>query len=451
MEPGGATRACAGVLQIQILRRVRQAEGPAKAMPLILGTGGTLASDLEARLREELAPELEVLRLLGSGTHASVFLAREPALKRLIALKALHPTLAADPVMRRRFQREAQSAASIRHPNVTQIFQTRLLADGLPVIMMEYIEGRTLADLLEARGPVPIEEARPMLASLASALAAAHARGIVHRDIRPGNVFIENTTGRAVLADFGIAALVESGSDTATRLTTAGMRLGDVKYMSPEQLRNEPVTAQSDVYSLGMLAFEVLTCHVPFDDRGIAAQIAARLRDAPKPAASLRPEIPADLSDSITRALALDPRHRPRAHDLPAAWGLRPAPGQDAEQGPVSPIASFLNELKRRRVYRVAVFYIVFGAGLVEITDNFGSVFGMGQGGVEILTIVVALGFPAALVLSWLYDITAGGIRRTSGEEGARAGGPAWLPWVGLAASVALEALLVWWVMVIRQ
>jgi hypothetical protein len=290
-----------------------------------------------------------------------------------------------------------------------------------------------------------------MLASLASALAAAHARGIVHRDIRPGNVFIENTTGRAVLADFGIAALVESGSDTATRLTTAGMRLGDVKYMSPEQLRNEPVTAQSDVYSLGMLAFEVLTCHVPFDDRGIAAQIAARLRDAPKPAASLRPEIPADLSDSITRALALDPRHRPRAHDLPAAWGLRPAPGQDAEQGPVNPIASFLNELKRRRVYRVAVFYIVFGAGLVEITDNFGSVFGMGQGGVEILTIVVALGFPAALVLSWLYDITAGGIRRTSGEEGARAGGPAWLPWVGLAASVALEALLVWWVMVIRQ
>jgi serine/threonine protein kinase len=419
-------------------------------MPLILGTGGTLASDLEARLREELAPELEVLRLLGSGTHASVFLAREPALKRLIALKALHPTLAADPVMRRRFQREAQSAASIRHPNVTQIFQTRLLADGLPVIMMEYVEGRTLADLLEARGPVPIDEARPMLASLASALAAAHERGIVHRDIRPGNVFIENTTGRAVLADFGIAALVESGSDTATRLTTGGMRLGDVKYMSPEQLRNEPVTAQSDVYSLGMLAFEVLTCHFPFDDRGIAAQIASRLRDAPKPAASLRPEIPADLSDSITRALALDPRHRPRARDLSGAWGVHSS-GPGAVQGPVSPIASFLNELKRRRVYRVAVFYSFFGAGLVEMADNFGSALGLGQGGVEILTIVVALGFPAALVLSWLYDITAGGIRRTSGEAGTRASGPSWLPWVGLAASVALEALLVWWVMVIRQ
>jgi serine/threonine-protein kinase len=405
-----------------------------------------LHSDLEARLRTELAPELEVLRQIGSGNHAAVYLAREPALKRLVAVKVLHPTLSADPVMRRRFQREAQSAASIRHPNVTPIFQTRALSDGLPLIVMEYVDGRTLEDVLEARGPLPIDEARTMVATLASALAAAHERGIVHRDIRPGNIFIENATGRAVHADFGIAALLESGSDTVTRLTTGGMRLGDVKYMSPEQLRNEPVNEQSDVYSLAMLAFQVLTGHVPFDDRTIALQIASRLRDAPKSPASLRPEIPQDLADTVVRALALDPNHRPRARDL--AHSLRNEPGSTpaVEPPPAGPLGAFLNELKRRRVYRVAVFYVVFGAGLVQIAGDFGGALGVGEAGVNALTIIVALGFPAALVLSWLYDITAGGIHRTRGEAQTLRGGPTWLPWVGLAASIALEALLIWWI-----
>jgi serine/threonine protein kinase len=409
-------------------------------------------SDLEDRLRAELAPELEVLRQLGTGTHATVFLAREPALKRLVAVKVLHPKFSSDPVMRRRFQREAQAAANIRHPNVTPIHQTRSLTDGLPCIVMEYVEGRTLGDLLAARGPLPLDEATQILAILASALHAAHERGIVHRDVRPGNVFIENQTGRAVLADFGIAALVETGSDTLTRLTTGGMRLGDVKYMSPEQLRGESATEQSDVYALGMLGFEILTGHVPFDDRPIAQQLTARLREAPRSPASIRPEIPDDLGSTIVRCLALDPNHRPRARDLARALSARnPA---DLLQEPIAgPFSGFLNELKRRRVYRVAVFYIVVGAGLVEIAGNFGGALGLTAPGVEVLTIIVALGFPAALVLSWLYDITGGGIRRTREERDGteRPAGIAWIPWIGLAASVALEALLVWWLLVIRR
>lgn len=407
-------------------------------------------SDLEARLRAELAPELEVLRQLGSGTHASVFLAREPALKRLVAIKVLHPSLAADPISRRRFEREAQSAASIRHANVTPIFQTRSLGDGVPLIVMEYVDGRTLADVLEASGPLPVDDARAMLSSLASALAAAHERGIVHRDVRPGNVFIENASGRAVLADFGIAALLETGADTVTRLTTGGMRLGDVKYMSPEQLRNEPVTEQSDVYALGMLAFEVLTGRTPLSDKPIATQISARLRDAPKSPATYRSGIPQDLADGVTRSLAIDPHHRPRARDLARIWGGASTPDAGPDHATAGPFAVFLNELKRRRVYRVAALYLFSGAGLVEIANNFGGVFGLGQGGVDALTIIVALGFPAALVLSWVYDITAGGIRRTQGARGTLSSGPTWLPWVGLAASVALEALLVWWVLAIR-
>ncbi|MGH7503435.1 MAG: serine/threonine-protein kinase [Longimicrobiales bacterium] len=410
-----------------------------------------MPSDLADRLRAELAPELEVLRLLGEGSHAAVFLAREPALKRLVAVKVLHPSHARDTVMRRRFQREAQSAASIRHPNVIPIHRIQTLEDGLPCIIMEYIDGRTLADLIAARGPLPVDEANTILVAVASALAAAHERGIVHRDVRPGNVFIENNTGRAVLADFGIAALMETGADTVTRLTTGGMRLGDVKYMSPEQLRGESVTEQSDVYALGMLGFETLTGRIPFDQPNAVRQMAARLKDAPPSPASLRPGIPPDLAATIVKCLAVDARHRPRAHEL--ARRLAPDPAAAAPDRPqqAGPLSAFLNELRRRRVYQVAMFYIVFGGGSVSLARDFGDGLGVPAGAVDAMALVVALGFPAALVLSWLYDITAGGIRRTS-QDGAskRVHGPAWVPWVGLTASIAL-ALLIWWFFGLRD
>ncbi|MEO5510091.1 MAG: serine/threonine-protein kinase, partial [Longimicrobiales bacterium] len=168
---------------------------------------------LDERVRTELLPDLEVLRSLGTGTSANVYLARETSLQRLVAVKVLRPSVAADDILRRRFEREAQSAARIVHSHVTAVYRVGHLSDNVPYIVMEYVEGRTLADMMESGVGVEPGQARAMLCAIASALAAAHERGIVHRDVRPGNVLVDRA-GRAVLGDFGIAALLESGASS---------------------------------------------------------------------------------------------------------------------------------------------------------------------------------------------------------------------------------------------
>ncbi|HSJ06196.1 MAG TPA: serine/threonine-protein kinase, partial [Longimicrobiales bacterium] len=253
--------------------------------------------------QEALLPDLEILRPLGSGVTAHVHLAREPALQRLVAVKVLRPEAAADAVARRRFEREAQSAARITHPNVTAIHRVGRLPDDTPYIVMEYVEGRTVSDVMAAGGDFDLATARRLLTAVASALAAAHDRGIVHRDLRPGNVFVENRTGRAILADFGIAALLDSGSSAATRLTQAGVLVGDVRRMSPEQIRGEPVTSQSDVYSFGVLAYEMLTGHSPYRRETDAALMAAHLRQEPRRLADLLEDVDPALAGIIERCL----------------------------------------------------------------------------------------------------------------------------------------------------
>jgi serine/threonine protein kinase len=252
----------------------------------------------DSRLAAELLPDLEVVRSLGSGATAEVYLAREPQLQRLVALKLLRRELASDGVVRQRFEREARSAARITHPNVTAIHRIGRLSDGVPYIVMEYIDGRTLRGVLDAAGAFPAAEAQTLLASLAAGLAAAHERGILHRDVRPGNVFIEDRSGRAVLGDFGIAALQETGSASATRLTAAGVRLGDTRYQSPEQLRGETATEQSDVYAFGILAYEVLTGRGPYDARTETQLMAAHLTQKPTPLRELRPDLDPGLAEA---------------------------------------------------------------------------------------------------------------------------------------------------------
>lgn len=415
--------------------------------------GKTARSELEARLRSELVPDLEIVRLLGTGAQADVFLARESALKRLVAVKVLHSRLSNDPVMRRRFEREAQSAARIRHPNVTPVYRVGRLADGVPYIVMEYIDGRTLSDMLAARGPLSIEEARGVLVNVASALAAAHEQGIVHRDVRPGNVFIESRTGRAVLADFGIVALRETGADDATQLTTVGMRLGDVRYMSPEQLSGEQVTDRSDVYALGLLAHEVLTGHVPFDDAVPAMQIRARLHERPRSPAELRPEIPPALAQLVQNCLAPDPNHRPYAREL-VSLGQASADEAGSARGPAlasaGPVGGFLAELKRRHVYKIGAFYLVVGLGLVEAANNLVPPLGLPETTITVIAILVVVGFPVALVLSWIYDFRAGEIQRTERVDRPRratAIRARVVPWIALALSATLAAALIAWLL----
>ncbi len=209
---------------------------------------GADSERLREALARALAPEFELLRGLGSGRAAHVFLARELALKRLVAVKVLRPDVGEDETARGRFEREAHSAAGISHPRVPAVHRIGRLESGLPYIVQGYVEGRNLRDRLEAMGAAQPEEARLILADVAAALSASHSKGVIHRDVRPGNVMLERDTGHAFLTDFGLAAARDTGTQSDARLTQTGEILGDPHYASPEQLRGEKVTAQADVY-----------------------------------------------------------------------------------------------------------------------------------------------------------------------------------------------------------
>lgn len=394
---------------------------------------------VDEALREALLPELEVLRPLGSGITAEVLLARETALQRLVAVKVLRADVAADAVARQRFEREAQAAARIVHPHVTGIHRVGRLPDERPFIVMEYVEGRTLADLLGAGAPLDLSMVRRIVAAIADALGAAHARGIVHRDVRPGNVLVENRTGRAVLGDFGIAALLESGSATATRLTTAGMMLGDTEYLSPEQVRGEAVVEQSDVYGLGLLAYRMLTGSSPYQARTDAERLVAHVRQEPRPLQELRADADPALTAIVHQCLAKDPNQRPLAAEV--AHRLRDQPGSREVTGGGA-LEQFLGELRRRRVYQVLAAYTAVAIGIFGIIQVIFEAFELSLQTYRITVAATLAGFPVSLVLAWIYDIHAGRVSRTQPTQSSAAARA--LMWLGLTIIVAFVAAAGW-------
>ena len=388
----------------------------------------------------ELQPALHVLRLLGSGQTADVYLAREPSLQRLVAVKVMHTDVASDETARLRFEREARSIARIKHPNVTAVYRIDRTREGVPYMVLEYIEGRTLRDMIEAGEVIDRATGCTVLAAVAHALAAAHQHGIIHRDVRADNVFVEHRTERAVLGDFGIAALAESGANDAARLTMAGTLLGDTRYVSPEQVRGEPVTEQSDIYSFGLLAYEVLAGRSPYQAVGEVQTLAAHLEATPLPLQSLRRDVPAATAALIERCLSKEPNRRPRAQDLARAHAAAPetASVPDAE----GPLAHFLAELRRRRVYRVVAGYGAFALAVFGVAQGVDAAFPMSRLANQVLVVAILAGFPLSLTLSWVFDINAGRIRRTRAVAATRR--TRWLMWLGLAGSVAVVAFLGW-------
>jgi serine/threonine protein kinase len=398
----------------------------------------TRAAAAQADVAAGLAPELEIVRALGGGSTADVYLAREPALERLVAVKVLLPELASDRIVRRRFEREAQAAARVTHPHVTVIHRVGRLPGDVPYIVMEYVEGRTVRDCLDSVGPFDAERGRTVLAEIAAALAATHERRIAHRDVQPGNVFIEHRTGRAVLGDFGIAALLETAAGAATRLTGVNVRLGALRYMSPEQLRGEPVTEQSDVYAFGMLAYEVLANASPFEVSDDAEYVKAHLERRPRPLHRLRPDLDEGVARLLERSLAKEPNRRPRAAEL-AARLADPGAGEPVERGP---FGAFFLELRRRRVYQTAAAYTLFVATTLSIAQFVFDALDVERIFYRLLVLATLAGLPVTLVFAWIYDIGAGGIRRTEGAPGAWR--LRWLVWLGLAASVVAAAAVAW-------
>jgi eukaryotic-like serine/threonine-protein kinase len=243
-------------------------------------------------------------RPLGHGGMASVFLARDTELDRAVALKLLAENLGGDESVRRRFVREARLAARLSHPNVVSVFDAGE-DDGRPYIVMEYVDGENLAELLARRGRVPPDEARGLALQAAQGLAHAHAAGLVHRDVKPQNLILGND-GVLKVADFGIARAAET-----TALTQAGTVLGTAAYLSPEQALGEEVTPATDVYSLGVVLYELLSGRPPFKVETLD-DLAQRPEMEVAPVSELAPEVPRDLEDVVMRCLARNPAYRPR-------------------------------------------------------------------------------------------------------------------------------------------
>jgi predicted Ser/Thr protein kinase len=406
---------------------------------------------LEEKLRAELAPEFEILRRLGQGSMSRVFVARETGLGRLVAVKVLSPQLNLDEVARKRFEREGRSAAKISHRNVTSMYRVGSLTDGTPFLVMEYVEGRNLSDLLQATGPMDVERARHVLEQVAEALKAAHEKGIVHRDLKGANVIQEEGTDRVVLTDFGVAGVLESGSANVTRLTQQGQVLGDPRFMAPEQLLGEPTVPESDIYSLGVLGYHLLTGDGPYEAKSQAQLLTAHIQQEPRPLASLRAGVPQYLQDLLTHCLNKQPTHRPRAADVIRILQRGEAGAGEAggvPPGPLPGVRGFLAELKRRHVYNVGAAYIVGSFLVLEGAGNILPTLPLPEGTYTVLVAVVLAMFPVVLVLSWMYDITSSGIRRTAQSDPSHGRGPMRvMQAAGLLLSLAMAALIGWWVL----
>ena len=295
-----------------------------------------------------------IIRKLGTGGMANVYLAEDEVLGRRVAIKILNDRHAGDDQFVERFRREAKNAAGLSHPNIVSIYD-RGEAEGTYYIAMEYLDGRSLKELIVARGPAPIHLAIDYARQILAAIRFAHRHGIVHRDIKPHNVLVDGE-GRLKVTDFGIARAGTS------QMTEAGSIIGTAQYLSPEQARGAPVDQTSDLYSVGVVLYELLTGQVPFSGDTPVEIAMKHLSSVPEPPSAKRAEVPRDLDLVVMRALAKDPAERyhsaeemdadlrrinrgvaisPATEEAATAIISRPPPTAATEVGPPRPPVSY--------------------------------------------------------------------------------------------------------------
>jgi eukaryotic-like serine/threonine-protein kinase len=250
-----------------------------------------------------LQSRYRLLDVVGEGGMAVVYRARDELLDRDVAVKILRPQFAADDEFVRRFRQEARSAASLAYPNIAPVFDSGVHGD-LQFIVMQLVEGPDLEKILTERGRLPVSEALRITMAVAEALEAAHDHGIIHRDIKPGNILL-TPDGSVRVVDFGISRAVSDVSRTVP-----GLLLGSIQYCSPEQVLGEAVGPSSDVYSLGIVLYELLTGVRPFDGSSPVAVALERIRRQPRPPSTVVRDLPAGIDELVMRAVARDPSDR---------------------------------------------------------------------------------------------------------------------------------------------
>ena len=283
-----------------------------------------------------------VLKKLGAGGMADVYCAEDQQLGRRVALKLLYRRFAEDPSFVERFRREASSVAALSHPSIVGVFD-RGEWDGTNYIAMEFIEGRTLKDIIRERGPAPPDAAVDIAIQILRAAGYAHKRGIVHRDIKPQNVMVDEE-GRVRVTDFGIARAATSD------MTETGSVLGTAQYLSPEQAQGAPVDPRSDLYSVGIVLYEMLTGRVPFDAESPVTVALKQVSETPVAPMDVNPEVPPALDAVVMRALAKDPAERFADADqfIAALESARRAPHEVLAPPVLPPVVDVLEEEDER-------------------------------------------------------------------------------------------------------
>ena len=298
---------------------------------------------LQERLTRAMRGELEVLDVLGVGGFGAVFRAHDPVLERDVAIKVLDPATGLSPEGQRKFLDEARVVATVEHPHIVPLYRAEV-RDGLLCLTMRLIPGRSLAERLATEKQLDPAEAARLAHEVAQALSTAHARGIVHRDIKPENILLD-AAGHAIVTDFGISLVTGRASER-----TSGMAIGTPQYLSPEQALGEEVDGRADIYSLGVVLYEMLAGRLPFEAPTTAGLLAKQILETPAPLNKLRPDLPAALVAVVSHAMVKSPAERPDAKAFAAELAL--ARTADALLSPTA-------VRRRRRWRRIRLFAVI--------------------------------------------------------------------------------------------
>ncbi len=272
----------------------------------IVGSGPLTGSLRVADLQDKMLGEFRLLRRLGGGGMAEVWLAEQTSLHRQVAVKVMRPDIQADEMCRKRFEQEAHAAAGLNHPNIVQVYAIGE-AEGIRFIAQEYVQGLNMRDYIAKKGPPPVQIAMHIMKQVAAAVQAASEAGIVHRDIKPENILLTRK-GLAKVADFGLAQLTQPGDNV--RLTQIGVTMGTPLYMSPEQVQGKKVDHRSDIYSLGVTFYHLLCGRPPFRGETAMAVAIQQVQSAAPPLIETRSDLPSSICNLVHRMMAKKPDDR---------------------------------------------------------------------------------------------------------------------------------------------